>query len=53
MRSELEKMAPNVKSVERLVEVEAGLTEAEREAEDTRRESRTAKERFQAAKKLR
>jgi hypothetical protein len=37
-------MAPNMKAIDRLADVEADLDTAEREAEDTRRENRSAKE---------
>lgn len=53
MKAELEKMAPNMKAIDRLADVEADLDTAEREAEDTRRENRSAKERFQDLRRRR
>ncbi|KAL0250387.1 hypothetical protein I308_102560 [Cryptococcus tetragattii IND107] len=53
MRNDLERLAPNMKAVERLDEVERELDDAEREAEETRRESKRAKDDFQAIKKKR
>lgn len=53
MRNDLERLAPNMKAVERLDEVERELDDAEREAEETRKESKRAKDDFQAIKKKR
>ena len=65
MRSELERMMPNMKAIDRLVnavkhrlmlslaDVEGGLEDAEREAEETRRQSKDAKDRFQDLRKKR
>jgi len=53
MRSELERMIPNMKAMDRLADVEAGLQDAEREAEDTRRESKAAKDSYLELRKKR
>lgn len=53
MRADLERLVPNMKAGERLADVQTGLEEAEREGEDTRRESKRAKDEFQAIKKKR
>ncbi|WVR05191.1 hypothetical protein IAU60_002203 [Kwoniella sp. DSM 27419] len=53
LRAELEKMVPNMKAIDRLADVEAGLEEAEQEADDTRRESKRAKDEFQSLRKRR
>lgn len=53
MRNDLERLAPNMKAMERLDEVERELDDAEREAEETRKESKRAKDDFQAIKKKR
>lgn len=53
MKTELEKMAPNMKAAERLNDVQVGLNEADAEAEDARQESRLAKDRYQDLKKKR
>lgn len=53
MKTELERMVPNMKAMERLADVEAGLQDAEREAEDTRRESKTAKDKYLELRKKR
>jgi len=53
MKAELERMAPNMKATDRLADVEAGLLDAEREAEDTRRESKAAKDKYLELRKKR
>ncbi|WWC89989.1 uncharacterized protein L201_004919 [Kwoniella dendrophila CBS 6074] len=53
LKVDLEKVVPNMKAIDRLKDVEAGLEEAEEEAEDTRRESKRAKDEFQSLKKRR
>ena len=53
MKVDLEKMAPNMKATERLSDVQAGLEDAEREAEDARKDSRLAKDTFQDLRKKR
>lgn len=53
MRSELERMIPNMKAMDRLADVEAGLQDAEREAEDTRRASKAAKDSYLELRKKR
>ncbi|WRT67180.1 uncharacterized protein IL334_004146 [Kwoniella shivajii] len=53
MKTDLEKVVPNMKAIDRLKDVEAGLEEAEDEAEETRRESKKAKDEFQSLKKRR
>ncbi|KAJ1930452.1 Structural maintenance of chromosomes protein 1 [Tieghemiomyces parasiticus] len=51
--SDLDRLAPNMHAHERLGGVEARLREAEVEVETTRREAKSAKERFQAVKQKR
>ena len=46
-------MIPNMKAMDRLADVEAGLQDAEREAEDTRRESKAAKDSYLELRKKR
>lgn len=53
IKVELEKMVPNMKAVERLADVQAGLNEADAEADEARQESKAAKDRFQDLKKKR
>ena len=53
MKNDLEKMVPNMKAIDRLADVEASMAEAEREAEDTRRDSKAAKDRFNDLKQKR
>jgi structural maintenance of chromosome 1 len=53
MKSDLEKLVPNMKAIDRLNDVQASLDDAEREAEDTRRESRQARDTFQELRKKR
>ncbi|WVF72212.1 hypothetical protein IAT40_007024 [Kwoniella sp. CBS 6097] len=53
IKADLEKVVPNMKAIDRLADVEAGLEEAEQEADDTRRESKRAKDEFQSLKKKR
>jgi structural maintenance of chromosome 1 len=53
MKADLEKMVPNMKAIDRLADVEASMAEAEREAEDTRRDSKAAKDRFNDLKRKR
>ncbi|ODN84648.1 hypothetical protein L202_00553 [Cryptococcus amylolentus CBS 6039] len=53
MKADLERLAPNMKAVERLDEVEKELDETEREAEETRKESKRARDEFQELKKKR
>lgn len=51
--SELEKMAPNMKAVERLEGVESRLHDTDKEFEKSRRDAKAARERFQAVKEKR
>ncbi|WVW83042.1 hypothetical protein I302_105059 [Kwoniella bestiolae CBS 10118] len=51
LTADLERVVPNMKAIDRLKDVEAGLEEAEDEAEETRRESKRAKDEFQSLKK--
>lgn len=53
MKAELEKLVPNMKAIERLADVQAGLDDAEKEAEAARRETKRAKDEFQDLKKKR
>jgi structural maintenance of chromosome 1 len=53
MKGDIEKVVPNMKAVDRLADVEANLDDAEREAEQTRKDSKKAKEDFQSLKKQR
>ena len=53
MKADLEKLMPNMKAIDRLNDVEAGLTDAAREAEDAQKETRFAKETYQDLKKRR
>nr|XP_019042266.1 cohesin complex subunit psm1 [Kwoniella bestiolae CBS 10118]OCF21196.1 cohesin complex subunit psm1 [Kwoniella bestiolae CBS 10118] len=53
LTADLERVVPNMKAIDRLKDVEAGLEEAEDEAEETRRESKRAKDEFQSLKKRR
>lgn len=46
-------MAPNLKAIERLDDVEAQLVEAEREAEKARKDSTTARDEFNDIKRQR
>ena len=50
LSSELDRMAPNMKAIERLEGVENRLQEVEREFENSRKEAKRAKDRFQAVK---
>ncbi|KAJ2928232.1 hypothetical protein H1R20_g8845, partial [Candolleomyces eurysporus] len=51
--SEIERMAPNMKAMERLDDVEAKLAQTEKEADKARRDSKEARERFNDVKKRR
>jgi len=51
--NELEKMAPNMKAIERLEGVENRLQETEQEFEDSRRQAKTARDNFLAVKQKR
>lgn len=46
-------MAPNLKAVERLDDVEARLVETEREADKARKDSKTARDQFNEIKRQR
>ena len=48
--TEIERMAPNLKAVERLDDVEAKLVETEREAEKARKDSKNARDQFNDVK---
>ncbi|KAF8630781.1 hypothetical protein AX15_002729 [Amanita polypyramis BW_CC] len=50
---EIEKMAPNLKAMERLGDVEAKLAETEKEAERARKDSKHARDQFNEIKKQR
>ena len=48
--TEIERMAPNLKAVERLDDVEAKLVETEKEAEKARKDSKNARDQFNDVK---
>lgn len=50
IQSEIERMAPNLKAIERLDTVERRLQDTEKEFDKARRDARTAKERFSVVK---
>jgi len=51
--AEIERMAPNLKAVERLDDVEAKLVETEKEAEKARKDSKNARDQFNDVKQRR
>ncbi|KAF4618816.1 hypothetical protein D9613_009734 [Agrocybe pediades] len=51
--AEIDRMAPNMKAMERLDDVETKLADTEREAEKARKESKTARDNFNEIKKRR
>jgi structural maintenance of chromosome 1 len=51
--AEIERMAPNLKAVERLDDVEARLVETEKEAEKARKDSKGARDQFNDVKQRR
>jgi len=51
--AEIERMAPNLKAVERLDDVEAKLVETEKEAEKARKDSKSARDQFNDVKQRR
>lgn len=53
LNSEIERMAPNLKAIERLDDVEAKLAETEKEAEKARKDSKTARDQFNDVKRRR
>lgn len=53
LKADLEKTVPNMKAIERLAEVQDNLDDAEREADQTRRDSKKAKEKYLELKKRR
>jgi structural maintenance of chromosome 1 len=53
INAEIEKMAPNMKAMDRLEDVEVKLQEAEKEAEKARKDSKTAREDYNDVKKRR
>ncbi|KAH0579770.1 hypothetical protein H2248_002607 [Termitomyces sp. 'cryptogamus'] len=53
LNAEIERMAPNLKAIERLEDVETKLAETEREAEKARKDSKTARDEFQDVKRRR
>ncbi|ORY27190.1 hypothetical protein BCR39DRAFT_538898 [Naematelia encephala] len=53
MKADLERIAPNMKAVDRLADVQGALDDAEREAEATRQDSKTARDKFQEIRKKR
>ncbi|CAK5262899.1 unnamed protein product [Mycena citricolor] len=50
---EIEKMAPNMKAIDRLEDVEAKLVDTEREADQARKESKSARDEFNDVKRRR
>ncbi|KAI6108622.1 RecF/RecN/SMC [Pisolithus croceorrhizus] len=53
LSSEIERMAPNLKAIERLDDVEAKLAETEKEAEKARKDSKSARDQFNDVKRRR
>ncbi|KAL4072467.1 RecF/RecN/SMC [Scleroderma yunnanense] len=53
LNTEIERMAPNLKAIERLDDVEAKLVETEKEAEKARKDSKTARDQFNDIKRRR
>lgn len=53
VNTEIERMAPNLKAVERLDDVEARLVETEKEAERARKDSKNARDQFNDVKQRR
>ncbi|CCO26639.1 Structural maintenance of chromosomes protein 1 AltName: Full=Chromosome segregation protein smc1 [Rhizoctonia solani AG-1 IB] len=53
LTGEIERMAPNMKAMERLDDVESKLAETEKEAEKARKESKQARDEFNEIKKRR
>ncbi|KAJ3521351.1 hypothetical protein NMY22_g12355 [Coprinellus aureogranulatus] len=53
INSEIERMAPNMKAMERLDDVEAKLAQTEKEAEKARKDSKEARDRFNDVKRRR
>ncbi|KIJ62116.1 hypothetical protein HYDPIDRAFT_169279 [Hydnomerulius pinastri MD-312] len=53
LNGEIERMAPNLKAIERLDDVEAKLVETEREADKARKDSKTARDQFNEIKRQR
>lgn len=53
VNAEIERMAPNLKAVERLDDVEARLVETEKEAEKARKDSKNARDQFHDMKQRR
>nr|VWO99827.1 NOT4p [Ganoderma boninense] len=51
--AEIERMAPNMKAVDRLDDVEAKMVETEKEAEKARKDSKTARDQFNEIKRKR
>ena len=51
--AEIERMAPNMKAMERLDDVEMKLADTEKEAEKARKDSKTARDQFNDVKKRR
>ncbi|KAJ6560360.1 condensin complex subunit SMC1 [Mycena capillaripes] len=53
LNAEIEKMAPNMKAIERLEDVEAKLADTEKEADKARKDSKTARDDFNEIKRRR
>ncbi|KAJ3557591.1 hypothetical protein NM688_g1392 [Phlebia brevispora] len=53
MNADIERMAPNMKAIDKLDDIEAKLLETERDAEQARKDSRSARDQFNDVKKRR
>ncbi|EGO04101.1 hypothetical protein SERLA73DRAFT_102460 [Serpula lacrymans var. lacrymans S7.3] len=53
LNADIERMAPNLKAMERLDDVEAKLVQTEREADKARKDSKTARDQFSEVKRRR
>ncbi|KAJ7638242.1 condensin complex subunit SMC1 [Roridomyces roridus] len=53
LNGEIERMAPNMKAIDRLEDVETKLAETEKEADQARKESKTARDEFNEIKRRR
>ena len=53
LNADIERMAPNLKAIERLDDVEARLVETEQEADKARKDSKTARDQFNEIKRQR
>jgi len=53
LNAEIERMTPNMKAMDKLTDVEAKLAEMDKDTDKARKESKLARDRFQAVKKRR